>query len=139
MDPHLQVYNIRYISRTTSISARNSVPFSRPDNSKPFDSIPSLHDEKRFNLIELRKNFFNPQKNFIDKTTKDHIKYLRENSIDIKGKNITPPIQSFSDHSFPDVWLEKLYQFKSPTPIQAQGLSVVLSGRDMIGMGQVSR
>jgi len=52
------------------------------------------------------------------------------------GEDIPPPIKNFKDFRFPKPILRSLKEkgiFK-PTPIQIQGLPVVLSGRDMIGI-----
>lgn len=52
------------------------------------------------------------------------------------GHNIPPPIPSFNDMKFPPAILRVLEErgIKKPTPIQMQGLPVILSGRDMIGI-----
>ncbi|EXB44197.1 DEAD-box ATP-dependent RNA helicase 35 [Morus notabilis] len=52
------------------------------------------------------------------------------------GEDIPPPIKNFKDMRFPELVLKK---FKAkgivqPIPIQEQGLPVILSGRDMIGI-----
>ncbi|KAE8710950.1 DEAD-box ATP-dependent RNA helicase 35B [Hibiscus syriacus] len=52
------------------------------------------------------------------------------------GEEIPPPIKNFKDMNFPDPMLKKLKAkgIVQPTPIQVQGLPVILSGRDMIGI-----
>lgn len=47
-----------------------------------------------------------------------------------------PPVLAFKDMRFPPCVLKQLSGagIKRPTPIQIQGLPVVLSGRDMIGI-----
>ncbi|KAK4375467.1 hypothetical protein RND71_006144 [Anisodus tanguticus] len=54
----------------------------------------------------------------------------------VKGDDVTPPIKNFKDMRFPEPILKKLRAkgIVQPTPIQVQGLSVILSGRDMIGI-----
>lgn len=54
----------------------------------------------------------------------------------VKGEDIPPPIKSFKDMKFPRPILDKLKEkgIMQPTPIQAQGLPVILSRRDMIGI-----
>ena len=54
----------------------------------------------------------------------------------VAGEEIPPPILKFKDMRFPEPILEKLKmkEIKQPTPIQAQGLLVALSRRDMIGV-----
>ncbi|KAI8113545.1 hypothetical protein M9435_003546 [Picochlorum sp. BPE23] len=53
-----------------------------------------------------------------------------------QGHNIPPPISSFKDMKFPRAILDILEKkgIQKPTPIQLQGLPVLLSGRDMIGV-----
>ncbi|KAI4387484.1 hypothetical protein MLD38_005312 [Melastoma candidum] len=52
------------------------------------------------------------------------------------GEDIPPPVKNFKDMRFPEPILRKLKEkgIVQPTPIQVQGLPVVLSGRDMIGI-----
>jgi len=53
-----------------------------------------------------------------------------------EGEEIPPPIKSFKDMRFPDPLRNALdkHGIKRPTPIQVQGIPVILSGRDMIGI-----
>lgn len=54
----------------------------------------------------------------------------------VDGEDIPPPIKNFKDMKFPDPILRMLKAkgIVQPTPIQVQGLPVILSGRDMIGI-----
>ncbi|CAH9145869.1 unnamed protein product [Cuscuta epithymum] len=54
----------------------------------------------------------------------------------VDGDDIPPPVKRFKDMRFPGPILDKLKAkgIIQPTPIQAQGLPVILSGRDMIGI-----
>ncbi|KAF6162691.1 hypothetical protein GIB67_022350 [Kingdonia uniflora] len=54
----------------------------------------------------------------------------------VDGEEIPPPIKNFKDMRLPDPILNKLKDkgIVQPTPIQVQGLPVILSGRDMIGI-----
>lgn len=53
-----------------------------------------------------------------------------------EGDDVPPPIKNFKDMRFPDPILRMLKEkgIVQPTPIQVQGLPVILSGRDMIGI-----
>lgn len=53
-----------------------------------------------------------------------------------QGRHIPPPISSFKDMKFPAAILDILEKkgIQKPTPIQLQGLPVLLAGRDMIGV-----
>ncbi|KAK1313235.1 DEAD-box ATP-dependent RNA helicase 35 [Acorus calamus] len=54
----------------------------------------------------------------------------------VEGEDVPPPIKNFKDMRFPESILKKLKSkgIERPTPIQVQGLPVILSGRDMIGI-----
>ncbi|CAH2053307.1 unnamed protein product, partial [Thlaspi arvense] len=54
----------------------------------------------------------------------------------VNGEDIPPPIKHFNDMKFPRAVLDTLREkgIVQPTPIQVQGLPVILSGRDMIGI-----
>ena len=54
----------------------------------------------------------------------------------VEGDEIPPPARDFRDLRFPEPVLRMLREkgIVQPTPIQVQGLPVVLSGRDMIGI-----
>lgn len=54
----------------------------------------------------------------------------------VDGGDIPPPIKNFKDMRFPEPILKMLKSkgIVQPTPIQVQGLPVILSGRDMIGI-----
>lgn len=53
-----------------------------------------------------------------------------------EGDNLPPPVTDFADARLPNSVLKHLETkgIKKPTPIQMQGLPVLLSGRDMIGV-----
>nr|XP_016448007.1 PREDICTED: DEAD-box ATP-dependent RNA helicase 35-like isoform X1 [Nicotiana tabacum] len=53
----------------------------------------------------------------------------------VDGEDVPPPIKNFKDMRFPEPILKKLKArgIVQPTPIQVQGLPIILSGRDMIG------
>lgn len=54
----------------------------------------------------------------------------------VDGEDIPPPIKDFKDMRFPEPILKMLKAkgIVRPTPIQVQGLPVILTGRDMIGI-----
>jgi ATP-dependent RNA helicase DDX41 len=60
----------------------------------------------------------------------------KEWHIIVGGDDIPPPCKSFKDMRFPKPILEALKEkgIMRPTPIQVQGMPVILSGRDMIGI-----
>ncbi len=56
--------------------------------------------------------------------------------ISVEGADVPPPITKFANMKFPHAILDALNakSIVSPSPIQVQGLPVVLSGRDMVGI-----
>jgi ATP-dependent RNA helicase DDX41 len=54
----------------------------------------------------------------------------------VEGDDIPPPVRNFTDMGFPRPILDVLQSknVKRPTPIQMQGITVALSGRDMVGI-----
>ena len=56
----------------------------------------------------------------------------------VKGRNVPKPIMTFPEASFPEYILGSLNKqgFVEPTPIQAQGWPMALSGRDFVGIAQ---
>ncbi|KAH0938742.1 hypothetical protein HID58_006203 [Brassica napus] len=60
----------------------------------------------------------------------------KQRHIIVSGEEIPPPIKNFKEMKFPRAVLDTLKEkgIVQPTPIQVQGLHVILSGRDMIGI-----
>lgn len=56
--------------------------------------------------------------------------------IDVEGDGVPPPCKTFQDMKLPPAVIEALKANKitKPTPIQVQGIPVILTGRDMIGV-----
>ncbi len=59
----------------------------------------------------------------------------------VEGEDIPPPVKNFTDMGFPKSILDVLRakNVRRPTPIQMQGLTVALSGRDMVGIAFTGR
>jgi ATP-dependent RNA helicase DDX41 len=85
---------------------------------------------------EPMKTGWRPPKH-IRKLTHEKCEELRKKwHIICEGENIPAPIKSFKDMRFPEAMLGALKAkgISRPTPIQVQGIPVLLSGRDMIGI-----
>ncbi|CAL1379412.1 unnamed protein product [Linum trigynum] len=67
---------------------------------------------------------------------KDRDAIRKQWHIVVDGEEIPPPVSNFRDMRFPDPILRvlKAKGISQPSPIQLQGLPVILSGRDMIGI-----
>ncbi len=64
--------------------------------------------------------------------------YRKAKEMFVKGQKVPKPVATFEEAGFPKHVLDALYGqgFKEPTPIQAQGWPMALSGRDFVGIAQ---
>jgi len=63
--------------------------------------------------------------------------YMERHQINISDPSAPPPMFSFQEGDLPEDILSKLSKdFTEPTPIQAQGLPIALSGRNLVGIAQ---
>ncbi|KAK9502540.1 hypothetical protein O3M35_011304 [Rhynocoris fuscipes] len=89
-------------------------------------------------LEPFKKDFYTPHDNITNRPQHDVEKYMEEKSITIKGERVPPPIMYFEEVNFPDYVMSEIRKqgYDNPTPIQAQGWPIALSGRDMVGIAQ---
>ncbi len=73
-----------------------------------------------------------------DRSDRDVEDWRKSRSIQLIGLDIPKPVLTFDEAVFPKYIREQITAcgFKEPTPIQAQGWPMALSGRDMIGIAQ---
>lgn len=64
--------------------------------------------------------------------------YLAKLEITLKGRDIPRPCITFGDCGLPEYILEETVKqgFTKPTAIQAQGMPIAMTGRDMVGIAQ---
>ena len=64
--------------------------------------------------------------------------FRRQHQMVLAGQNIPKPVQTFQQAGFPAPLERKILdqKFERPTPIQAQGWPMALSGRNMVGIAQ---
>jgi len=63
--------------------------------------------------------------------------YLQQHEITVSDPGAPPPVFSFEESELPPDILQKVSNdFSDPTPIQAQGLPIALSGKNMVGVAQ---
>jgi ATP-dependent RNA helicase DDX41 len=72
----------------------------------------------------------------LEQPVEEHEAVRKKWHILCEGEDIPPPIKSFKQMKFPQCILNALKSknIVRPTPIQVQGISCVLSGRDLIGI-----
>ena len=104
---------------------------------KYIDPLPSI-DHTQINYPPFSKNFYIEHEDMI-RLDYMRIKDLRA-KLNVKVLGVKPPkpVSSFAHFNF-DEQLMKIIrkcEYTQPTPIQAQGVPVVLSGRDLIGIAK---
>ncbi|XP_050304925.1 uncharacterized protein LOC126742320 [Anthonomus grandis grandis] len=108
----------------------------RFDNSGPGRGLRRPHWDMQ-NLRPFKKDFYVPHPAVASRSNYEVDAYRRakEITVDCVAPN---PIQNFEEANFPDYVLAEIrnqgYDF--PTPIQAQGWPIALSGKDMVGIAQ---
>ena len=87
-------------------------------------------------LEPFKKDFYVPHPDTANRPLHEVEEYRKVKEITLKGRNVPSPILSFEESSFPDYVMREIRRagFKEPTPIQAQGWPIALSGRDMVGI-----
>ncbi|CAH0730061.1 unnamed protein product, partial [Brenthis ino] len=89
-------------------------------------------------LTPFQKNFYVPHPNVQRRSMADVEAYRSEHQITVKGRDVPAPSIYFEEGGFPDYAMKEILKqgFPNPTPIQAQGWPIALSGRDMVGIAQ---
>jgi ATP-dependent RNA helicase DDX5/DBP2 len=95
-------------------------------------------------LVPFTKNFYQEQPEVTQMNEEQVEQFRKEHDITIVSRGhwqdqpAPKPIQTFAQAGFPDYIMQAIQQagFEKPSPIQAQGWPVALSGRDMIGIAQ---
>lgn len=97
----------------------------------------SFGDEEKMTppteVVEFEKNFYIPTETL----SVEEAGQLREtSSMKLTGTDIPLPVKNFTSLGFPEEITKRFLSkgFTSPTPIQAQGWPMALSGRDMVGI-----
>lgn len=83
--------------------------------------------------VPFEKNFYVPTKT-LNQEEADRLR--REASMRLTGKDINLPVNDFESLGFPQAVVDNFRRkgYTAPTPIQAQGWPMALSGRDMVGI-----
>lgn len=93
--------------------------------------------KNRYDLYNCKNRMnFNSQLQF---RSNEEVNQFRVNAeITVKGNDIPNPIQYFDEGNFPNYVMEGIRKqgYSQPTPIQAQGWPIALSGRDLVAIAQ---
>lgn len=89
-------------------------------------------------LPRFEKNFFREHANSQARSQQDVEEYRKLHEITVSGRNCPNPVTSFEELMLQDylAGVIRRMNFAKPTPIQAQGFSIAISGRDMVGIAQ---
>ncbi|XP_076309487.1 putative ATP-dependent RNA helicase DDX5 isoform X1 [Tachypleus tridentatus] len=89
-------------------------------------------------LPVFQKNFYVEHMAVLRRTPEEVEMYRRVHDVTVRGRNVPIPVQDFMEGNFPPYVMSAVQNqnYKKPTPIQAQGWPIALSGRDMVGIAQ---
>ncbi|KAJ0263675.1 DEAD/DEAH box helicase domain-containing protein [Hirschfeldia incana] len=96
----------------------------------------SLIDHSKTNYEPFRKNFYIQVKDISNLTQEEVNTYRKQLEIKVHGKDVPRPIKSWHQTGLTTRILNtiKKLNFEKPTPVQAQSLPIIMSGRDCIGV-----
>ncbi|KAH8419240.1 hypothetical protein KR222_011834 [Zaprionus bogoriensis] len=89
------------------------------------------------NLTPFKKNFYQEHPTVANRSPYEVQRYRDEHEITVRGQAANP-IQDFSEAYLPDYVLKEIRRqgYKSPTPIQAQGWPIAMSGSNFVGIAK---
>ncbi|GIY60887.1 probable ATP-dependent RNA helicase DDX5 [Caerostris extrusa] len=109
------------------------------NRARKFDSFNRQLEKPSFDLTEdILKYFYIEHSDVANRSIEDVESFRERLSISVTGTDVPKPISSFNELCLPDRLHEIVLQqgYSEPTPIQAQGWPIALSGRDMVGISQ---
>ena len=91
---------------------------------------------KGIHYVEPIKTVWRPPRYVLAMPESRHNLVRRELRISVEGEDVPPPLKSFKEMKFHAGIIDGLKSkgIKKPSPIQVQGIPIILSGRDMIGI-----
>ncbi|XP_045547224.1 probable ATP-dependent RNA helicase DDX5 isoform X1 [Salmo salar] len=97
--------------------------------------------KKHWNMDELpkfEKNFYQEHPDVTRRPPQEVENYLRSKDVTVKGRDCPKPMMKFHEANFPNYVMDVIAKqgWAEPTPIQAQGWPLALSGKDMVGIAQ---
>ena len=95
-------------------------------------------DHNKIEYLDFKKDFYREVPE-ITKMTDEEVEAYREEmeSIKIKGKTCPRPVKAWQQCGVTSKIFDILKaNFEKPTPIQAQAIPVIMSGRDMMGIAK---
>ena len=96
-------------------------------------------DHNKIEYLPFTKDFYREVPE-LARMTSEEVELYREEleGIKVKGKNVPKPIKTWPQCGVSSKILEilKKTNYEKPTPIQAQAIPIIMSGRDMIGIAK---
>lgn len=88
-------------------------------------------------LSQFKKDFYKPHDEVLNRNPREVDRFREAHEITIKGP-APNPIERFEEVFIPDYVMNEIrrQQFDKPTPIQAQGWPIALSGSNMVGIAK---
>lgn len=95
-------------------------------------------DWAQMKLAPIEKNFLVADSAWSSRPAAEVDQYRHQHQITVRGQHVPPPLISFHEAHVPDRVMEAIRRnnWSHPTPIQAQGWPIALSGSDMVGIAQ---
>ncbi|XP_063623317.1 ATP-dependent RNA helicase p62-like [Cydia splendana] len=89
-------------------------------------------------LQPFNKNFYNPHPTVLSRSPYEVEEFRGQHEITVSGLDVPIPIQRFEEGNFPDYVMKGIsgMGYKEPTPIQAQGWPIAMSGNNLVGIAQ---
>lgn len=89
-------------------------------------------------LPRFEKNLYKESPAVQAQSAQDVEAYRNSKEITVSGRNCPKPARTFQDLNLPEYIGSTIRRmnFVEPTPIQAQGFTIAMSGRDMVGIAQ---
>lgn len=89
-------------------------------------------------LPKFEKHFYKEHPLTVSRSPEAIQQFYTVNQITVRGSNCPKPILTFQEACFPEYVQQVLQQqnWNNPTPIQAQGWPIALSGYDVVGIAQ---
>lgn len=97
----------------------------------------TIPDWSSVNLSAFKKDFYEPTADASKRSTREIEAFRNEHNITIRGA-APSPIINFNEVNIPDYVANEIRKqnYERPTPIQAQGWPIALSGSNMVGIAK---
>lgn len=108
-----------------------------PQKSKYIDPLPPI-DHTTIHYSDFEKNFYEEPEDIAALSAQEVDELRQKLGIKVSGAVPPKPVTSFAHFGFDEPLIKAIRksEYSQPTPIQAQGVPIALSGRDIIGIAK---